>query len=360
LEEDGKAGKTIEGLVAAAAAGMQAHTPRRSSREMRGRAISHYKITQKLGQGGMGVVWKAEDTQLRRTVALKFLSSDTLEEQEVKARLIREAQAAASLDHPNICAVHGIHEEDGETFIAMAFIDGPSLAGKIKERPLPLEEALDIAIQIGEGLKEAHEKGIVHRDIKPANIMMTRKGQAKIMDFGLASLAGRSKLTKSGTTLGTPAYMAPEQLQAKQADHRADIWALGCALYEMLAQRTPFAAEYEQAIAYGILSEDPEPVTAVRSGIPVELDRVIAKALAKAPGERYQTVSDLMVDLRSLRKKLEPGHPTSRAPLRNRVLLSRLAGGCCKPGPPLTWAFLRWPLSLAGPKRLGWRGCRGL
>jgi serine/threonine protein kinase len=238
---------------------------------MIGQTISHYCIIEKLGEGGRGVVYKAEDTQLRRTVALKFLSSDTLEEQEVKARLIREAQAAASLDHPNICAVHGIHEEDGETFIAMAFIDGPSLAGKIKERPLPLEEALDIAIQIGEGLKEAHEKGIVHRDIKPANIMMTRKGQAKIMDFGLASLAGRSKLTKSGTTLGTPAYMAPEQLQAKQADHRADIWALGCALYEMLAQRTPFAAEYEQAIAYGILSEDPEPVTAVRSGIPVEI-----------------------------------------------------------------------------------------
>ncbi len=180
---------------------------------MVGQTISHYKILEKLGQGGMGEVWKAEDTQLRRTVALKFLSSETVDNEEVKARLIREAQASASLDHSNICQVFGIHEEKGETFIAMAYIEGPSLAEKIKERPLPLDEALRIAIQISEGLQEAHERGIVHRDIKPQNIMLTAKGQVKIMDFGLASLAGRSKLTKSGTTLGTPAYMAPEQLE---------------------------------------------------------------------------------------------------------------------------------------------------
>ncbi len=235
-----------------------------------GQTISHYKILEKLGQGGMGEVWKAEDTQLRRTVALKFLSSETVGDDEVKARLIREAQASASLDHPNICQVFGIHEEKGETFVAMAYINGPSLAGKIKERPLPLDEALNMAIQIADGLQEAHEKGIVHRDIKPQNIMLTAKGQVKIMDFGLASLAGRSKLTKSGTTLGTPAYMAPEQLEGRDVDRRVDIWALGVVLYEMLTQRTPFDADYEQAIAYGILNEEPEPVTAIRSS-PVNL-----------------------------------------------------------------------------------------
>ena len=184
------------------------------------RTIGHYKLLDKLGSGGMGEVWKAEDTKLRRTVALKFLSTETVADHELKARLIREAQASASLDHSNICQVFGIHEEEGQTFIAMAYIDGPSLADRSKERPLPVGEALDLAIQIAEGLQEAHEKGIVHRDIKPQNVMLTAKGQVKIMDFGLARLAGRSKLTKSGTTLGTPSYMAPEQLEGAEADSR--------------------------------------------------------------------------------------------------------------------------------------------
>jgi len=274
---------------------------------MVGRTISHYKILERLGSGGMGEVWKAEDTQLRRTVALKFLSSETVGNEEVKARLIREAQASASLDHPNICQVFGIHEEQGQTFIAMAFIDGPALADKIKERPLPLDEALGFTIQIAEGLQEAHEKGIVHRDIKPHNVMLTAKGQVKIMDFGLASLAGRSKLTKSGTTLGTPAYMAPEQLEAGEVDRRADIWALGCVLYEMLTQRTPFDADYEQAISYGILNEEPEPVTAKRGGLPRKLDEIIDKALAKEREQRYQHADDLLVDLRALAEKPKSG-----------------------------------------------------
>ncbi len=270
---------------------------------MVGRTILQYRITEKLGEGGMGVVYKAEDTQLRRTVALKFLPRETLDEEEVKARLIREAQAAAALDHPNICQVFGIHEEDGETFIAMAYIDGPSLAEKIKERPLPLDESLTIATQIAEGLHEAHEKGVVHRDIKPQNILLTAKGQVKILDFGLASLTGRSKLTKTGTTLGTPAYMAPEQLEGKGVDRRADVWALGCVLYEMLTQKTPFDADYEQAIGYGILNEDPEPVTAQRAGLPTEIDRLLSKALAKPPDERYQHADDMLADLRVLQKQ---------------------------------------------------------
>ncbi len=270
---------------------------------MVGRTILHYRVVEKLGEGGMGVVYKAEDTQLRRTVALKFLSRETLGEDEVKERLIREAQAAASLDHPNICQVFGIHEEDGETFIAMAYVDGPSLAEKIKERPLPLDESLSIAAQIAEGLNEAHEQGVVHRDVKPHNVMLTSKGQVKIMDFGLASLAGRSKLTKSGTTLGTPAYMSPEQLEGKKVDRRADVWALGCVLYEMLTQKTPFEADYEQAIGYGILNEDPEPVTALRRGLPPKVDDLLAKALAKDRDERYQHADELLADLRVLQKR---------------------------------------------------------
>ena len=271
--------------------------------------VAHYRVIEKVGSGGMGAVWKAEDTQLRRTVALKFLSSETLDNEEVKARLIREAQAAASLDHSNICAVHGIHEEEGETFIAMAYIDGPSLADKIAQRPLPLEEALDIAIQIAEGLQEAHEKGVVHRDIKPQNVMLTAKGQVRIMDFGLAALAGRSRITKSGTMLGTPAYMAPEQLEGAEVDRRADVWAFGCVLYEMLTQRTPFAAESEQAIAHRILEVEPEPVTACRARLPMDLERIIGKALAKDAGQRYQYLEDLLVDLKGLRRSLESGDP---------------------------------------------------
>ena len=270
----------------------------------------------------MSVAYKAEDTQLRRTVALKFLPRETLDEEEVKARLIREAQAAASLDHPNICHVYGIHEEDGETFIAMAYIDGPSLAEKVKERPLPLDAALTIATQIAEGLHEAHEQGVVHRDIKPQNILLNSKGQVKILDFGLASLTGRSKLTKTGTTMGTPAYMSPEQLEGKNVDRRADVWALGCVLYEMLTQKTPFEADYEQAIGYGILNEDPEPVTALRSGLPTKVDDLLAKALTKDRDERYQHVDDMLADLRVLQKRSSGAQKT----LSSRMTIAPTTG----------------------------------
>ncbi len=268
---------------------------------MTGRTISHYKVLEKLGQGAMGEVWKAEDLDLRRIVALKFLSREMLGEEDIKARLIREAQAAASLDHPSVCHVYGIHQENGETFLAMAYIDGPNLAEKIKERPLPLEEALDIAVQISEGLQEAHDQGVVHRDIKPSNVMLDRRGRVKIMDFGLAAVADRTRLTKSGTTLGTPAYMSPEQAQGQDVDRSTDIWALGVVLYEMLAGKHPFPGEYEQAIVYSIINEAPEPVTALRTGVPTQYDQVVSKALAKDAEERYATVADLLVDLRHLR-----------------------------------------------------------
>jgi Tol biopolymer transport system component/predicted Ser/Thr protein kinase len=271
---------------------------------MIGQTISHYRITNKLGEGGMGVVYKAEDTKLLRTVALKFLSPKALGSDADKERFLREAQAAGILDHPNIATVYEIDESEGHVFMAMAYVDGPSLAAKIADRPMKIGEALDVAIQIAEGLQEAHEKGIVHRDIKSANILLTKKGQARITDFGLAYLAGRSKLTKSGTTLGTPAYMSPEQAQGHPTDRRSDIWSLGVVLYEMLTGRLPFDGQYEQAIVYSIINENPEPVTALRSGLPLELDRIVYKALAKRPEERYQHADDLTVDLRRLRKQL--------------------------------------------------------
>ena len=277
---------------------------------MIGQTISHYKITEKLGEGGMGVVYKAEDTWLKRSVALKFLSEQTLGDEEQKARFLREAQSAALLDHPNIAAVYDIGEADGRTFMAMALVDGPVLSDRIKERPLKIDEALDVAIQMCEGLQEAHENGVTHRDIKPANIMLTRKGRVKITDFGLAHLAGRSKLTKSGTTLGTPAYMCPEQALGEATDRRGDIWGVGVVLYEMIAGKPPFDYEHEQAIIYSIINEAQEPLTALRTGLPTELDRTVGKALAKKPEERYQHVADMRVDLRSLKKTLESGKPT--------------------------------------------------
>jgi non-specific serine/threonine protein kinase len=262
---------------------------------MIGRTISHYDILSKLGEGGMGVVYKAEDVKLKRTVALKFLPSHVAENRE---RFLREAQAAASLNHPNICTIHEIDEEHG--FIAMEFIEGPSVKEKIEVRPLPLEEALNIAIQACTGLQAAHDKGIVHRDVKPANLMLTPQGQVKIMDFGLAQIGDRTRLTKTGASIGTPAYMSPEQAQRQATDRRTDIWSLGVVLYEMVTGRLPFEGEREAAVLYSIAHEPHEPMTALRVGVPTELDRIVAKALAKSPEERYQHIADLVVDLRGL------------------------------------------------------------
>jgi Tol biopolymer transport system component/predicted Ser/Thr protein kinase len=280
---------------------------------MVGQTVLNYKILEKLGEGGMGVVFKAEDLSLRRTVALKFLSAQALGSPEEKARLLHEAQAAASLDHAGICPVHSIHEHEGAVFLAMAYVDGPSLAEKIKERPLPLDEALDTAIQIAQALQEAHERGIIHRDIKPSNVMLTGKGQVKIMDFGLAQVAGHTRLTKTGTMLGTPAYMSPEQADSRATDRRSDLWSLGVVLYEMLTAKLPFEAEHERAVLYAIISKEPQPVTSLRAGLPLEADRILAKALAKDPQHRYQHADDLLVDLKALRGR--SGVTATKAPL---------------------------------------------
>jgi len=283
----------------------------------------------------MGVVYKAEDTKLERTVALKFLASHLLEDEEGRARFIREAKAAAALDHTNICTVHEIDEVNGETFIAMAYLEGQTVKDKIGERPLQLDEALDIAAQTAQGLQAAHGKGIVHRDIKSANLMVTPQGQVKIMDFGLAQLAERSKLTETATLLGTPSYMSPEQAVGEKADRRTDLWSLGVVLYEMVAGRLPFEGERQEAVLYGISNEEPEPVTALRARLPMELERIIGKALAKDRNERYQHAEDLLVDLHSLQKKLASGKSTIlKARAGTQTVATQLAPtGQASPGP---------------------------
>jgi serine/threonine-protein kinase len=265
-----------------------------------------YKIIEELGRGGMGLVYKAEDTKLKRTVALKFLPAELTLDPEARERFIQEAQAASALDHPNICTIHEIEEtKAGQMYIAMACYEGESLKEKIAGGPLKFEEAIDLAIQIARGLAKAHQKDIIHRDIKPANIMITHDRVVKIVDFGLAKLAGQVRLTRVGTTIGTVAYMSPEQARGEAVDNRSDIWSLGVVLYEMLTGKLPFKGENEQALIYSILNDQPKPVTPVQSDLPFELDRIIGKAIAKDPPERYQHVYDIEADLKALKKQFE-------------------------------------------------------
>ncbi len=271
---------------------------------MIGQTISHYKITEKLGEGGMGVVYKAQDSKLERTVALKFLAAHLLKDEEANKRFLREAKAAAALHHPNVCPVYEIGEADGRTFLAMAFIEGEDLEKYIKQGPLKILEALDIGRQIAKGLQAAHDKKIVHRDIKPGNVIVDAEGHVTIMDFGLALLTEGSKLTQLDTTVGTTAYMSPEQIQGIDVDYRTDIWALGCVLYEMVCGERPFRGLYDQALLYEIVHEQPEPLTGVRTGVPVELEWLVGKCLAKEADERYQGAAELLVDLAGQRKKL--------------------------------------------------------
>jgi non-specific serine/threonine protein kinase len=273
---------------------------------MIGKTISHYKILEKLGEGGMGDVYKAEDTKLKRIVALKFLPLELTRDRGMKKRFIHEARATSALDHPNICAIHEIDEtKDGQIFICMGYYEGYTVEEKTKEGPLEVEEALDITIQIAQGLDKAHKTKIIHRDIKSANIIITKDGTVKIVDFGLAKLAGQTRVTKDGSTLGTAAYMSPEQTLGKEVDHRTDIWSLGVVLYEMLTGLTPFKGDYEQAVVYSIMNEEPAPPTGLRTGIPMELERIVNKVLAKDPNERYQHLDELIIDLNQVKKEPE-------------------------------------------------------
>ena len=268
---------------------------------MIGSTISHYKILEELGRGGMGVVYKAEDTRLKRIVALKFLPPLLTATEADRDRFQLEAQAAATLNHPNICTIHAIGDHGGSQFIDMEYVDGATLRKKL---PIGnVAEAVSYAVQIGEALQEAHSKGIVHRDIKADNIMISSKNQIKVMDFGLAKLKGSLKLTKASSTVGTLAYMAPEQIQGGEVDARSDIFSFGVLLFEMLTGILPFRGEHEAAIMYSILNEEPEELQKFLPEVEPELLHIIHRALEKNPDDRYQLVQEMTIDLRRLKKE---------------------------------------------------------
>ncbi|MCJ7458221.1 MAG: protein kinase [candidate division Zixibacteria bacterium] len=272
---------------------------------MIGKTISHYKILEKLGEGGMGVVYKAQDIKLDRLVALKFLPPHLTSEPVEKERFIHEAKAASALSHTNITTIHEIDEFEGQMFIVMEYCEGNTLKHIIDKETLTIKKVLDIGIQLCEGLALAHEKGIVHRDIKSDNIMLTPRGQVKIMDFGLAKLKGATKLTKTRSTLGTLAYMSPEQAQGEEVDSRSDIFSFGVVLYELLTGKLPFAGEHQAAVIYSIINEEPQPIARFNNQVSAKLEDMVYKALAKEKDERYQHIDDLLADLRRERKNLD-------------------------------------------------------
>lgn len=269
-----------------------------------GKSVTRYKVHEVLGGGGMGIVYLAEDTRLKRPVALKFLPPYLSDSKTAKQRFTNEAQAASTLDHPNVCTIYEVEEtEAGQLYIAMAYYEGETLREKMADCPMPVDEAIDLAKQTANGLSGAHAQGIVHRDIKPGNIIVTKDGVVKILDFGLAKLAGGVQLTRTGTRLGTAAYMSPEQAQGLSVDHRTDIWALGAVLYEMVTGQRPFPGEYGPAVIYGILNIDPQPVTGLRTGLPMQFAHIINKALAKPVHERYQHMTEFIDDLEKLQER---------------------------------------------------------
>jgi len=280
---------------------------------MVGKSIAHFTILQKLGEGGMGVVYKAQDTKLDRVVALKFLPEQANATEEEKARFVQEAKSAATLNHSNVCTIHGIEEHEGRQFIEMEYVDGVTLRAKIPEDGLKLQDAVDYAIQIAEALQEAHTKGIVHRDVKAENVMLNEKNQIKVMDFGLAKLRGSSRLTKTSSTIGTLAYMAPEQIQGEEVDSRSDIFSFGVLLFEMLTGRGPFRGEHEAAMVYSIVNEDPQPVQQFRSDVPETIIHLMNRALEKDPDDRYQNMNEIVGELR--RAKRQSARVSRKVPL---------------------------------------------
>ena len=268
---------------------------------MIGKTISHYKILEKLGGGGMGVVYKAKDTKLDRTVALKFLPPHLHLDEEAEKRFISEAKAASSFDHPNICTIYDISKtDDDQLFIAMACYEGETLKKKLENGPFKIEDVIDYYIQIAKGLERAHEAGITHRDIKPANIMITNRNEVKILDFGLAKSLNDPGVTKIGSTVGTASYMSPEQAKGTEINHQSDIWSLGVVMYQMITGRAPFEGDYEQAVIYAIINEEPIPISESSENCPQHLIEIVNKCLKKDPSDRYQTTAELLDDLKIL------------------------------------------------------------
>jgi TolB-like protein/predicted Ser/Thr protein kinase len=275
----------------------------------KGTEVGHYKIVSKIGAGGMGEVYLADDTKLKRQVALKFLPHHYASDKDLRERFTREAQAAAKLDHPNIVPVHEVGEYQGRPYFAMAHIEGRSLREVIKDGKLDTNDAIGLTMQICEGLHKAHDAGVVHRDIKPSNIIIDNDGRARLVDFGLAMVAGEDKLTKTGSTLGTVGYMSPEQVEGKKVDHRSDIFSVGVILYEMLTGRRPFEGDNDAAIVKAITDSTPEPVARFKSGVTGELQQIIDKALFKDPSVRYQHADGMLADLKRLQIKTPKAKP---------------------------------------------------
>ena len=290
--------------------------------------IHHYNIIEELGRGGMGVVYKAEDTRLHRTVALKLLSSDSAGEPKARERFMREARLASSFQHQNICTIHEIDETaDNQLFISMDYYEGETLQQKISRGASSLDQLLDYVIQIAEGLALAHEKGIIHRDIKPGNIMVTIDGSVKILDFGLAKLSGSFDSTQTGKALGTISYLSPEQAQGQEVDHRTDIWSLGVVLYEMTTGMLPFSHEYDAAVIYSILDQSPLPPTEIQEDLPEELEGIIYRCLRKNKEERIQSAGELLKELKGIREDLQgkKGDEQIKSPARKKQAERRLA-----------------------------------